>query len=80
MAQIEKNLDSILAVYVGENEPGIALQVEVNGKTAYKNVFGYADPVKGTKINSKTNFRMASVSKQFTAMCILLLEKECTSQ
>lgn len=75
MGQLEKRLDSAIASTIQPGEPGIALYIENNGKVIYKNGFGL-DNTNGKKLTSTTNFRMASVSKQFTAMCILLLEKD----
>lgn len=74
-AQLEKKLDSVIAKNIQPGEPGIAVYVEHQGKTVYKKGFGLGNS-NGKKISASTNFRMASVSKQFTAMCILLLEKE----
>jgi CubicO group peptidase (beta-lactamase class C family) len=56
------------------NQPGIALFIQKDGDILYQNTAGIADP--GTPIDSTTNFRMASLTKQFTAMAILLLEKD----
>ena len=75
-AQLEKKLDSVITSSVQINEPGLALYVERDGHVIYKKGFGRTDTETGSAINSKTNFRLASVSKQFTAMCILLLEKD----
>ena len=75
LAQLEKRLDSAITSTIQPGEPGIALYVENNGKVIYKKAFGL-DNTNGKKITATTNFRMASVSKQFTAMCILLLEKD----
>lgn len=55
-------------------QPGGALLVVVDGKTVYNRGVGWANREAKTPITPETNFRMASVSKQFTAMCILLLE------
>lgn len=76
LAQLEKRLDSLINSSIQSGEPGIALYIETNGKTIYNKGFGLADTDSKKNINSKTNFRLASVSKQFTAMCILLLEKD----
>jgi CubicO group peptidase (beta-lactamase class C family) len=57
-------------------QPGFALSIEKNGKTLYQNAVGIADTRTNTPIDPQTNFRMASVTKQFTAMGILLLEKD----
>jgi CubicO group peptidase (beta-lactamase class C family) len=75
-AQLEERLDSLINNSINSGDPGIALYVETNGNTVYSNGFGLADLAGNKTISSKTNFRLASVSKQFTAMCIVLLEKE----
>jgi len=46
-----------------------------NGKPIYKKHCGYADFYLKSEINDSTLFDLASVSKQFTATAILLLEK-----
>jgi CubicO group peptidase (beta-lactamase class C family) len=74
-AQTAERLDLLISSTVKPGEPGIALFVENKGKVLYKNAFGL-DNTKGKKLSPATNFRMASVSKQFTAMSILILEKE----
>jgi CubicO group peptidase (beta-lactamase class C family) len=58
------------------NQPGIALSIEKNGAVIYRNTSGLADLSSGIPLDSTSNFRMASVTKQFTAMGILLLEKD----
>ncbi|HQT24064.1 MAG: hypothetical protein B7X86_13070 [Sphingobacteriales bacterium 17-39-43] len=75
-AQLEKRLDSVINNSIQPGEPGIALYIETNGKTIYNKGYGLAETDRKKSIDSKTNFRLASVSKQFTAMCILLLEKD----
>jgi CubicO group peptidase (beta-lactamase class C family) len=75
-AQLEKQLDSVISNGILQGEPGLALYVETNGKTIYNQGFGIADSETKKKIRPNTNFRLASVSKQFTAMCILLLEQD----
>lgn len=50
-------------------QPGFVLSIEKHGQPIYYNTTGHG-------LDSSTNFRMASVSKQFTAMAILLLEKQ----
>jgi len=44
-----------------------------NGKTIFQKGYGLATTT--TKIDKKTIFRLASVSKQFTAMCIMILKE-----
>ncbi|MFC0185354.1 CubicO group peptidase, beta-lactamase class C family [Pseudarcicella hirudinis] len=69
-------IDAEMQKHFPENQPGGALVIIKKGNVLYKKGFGLASLTTGEKINASTNFRMASVSKQFTAMCILLLEKK----
>ncbi|RFS14804.1 serine hydrolase [Emticicia sp. C21] len=71
---LQKKLDSLLQAHVKKDEAGMAVLVMKNGKTLYKEGFGFANIDAQTPITPLTNFRMASVSKQFTAACIILLE------
>lgn len=52
-------------------EPGTAIFIQKNNLQTYQ---GYANVSDKTPIDETTNFRMASVSKQFTAACIILLK------
>src|ERR1700743_981021 len=57
-------------------QPGIALSIEKKGEVIYRNTAGLANSDTRTPLDSFSNFRMASLTKQFTAMAILLLEKD----
>jgi len=46
-----------------------------DGVTKFKKGYGYSNLASKEKIDCHTNFRMASVSKQFTAMCVAILEE-----
>ena len=74
---LKTRLDAFLASQP-VNQPGFALAIEKNGSILYRNAAGLADIDTHTRLDSLTNFRMASVTKQFTAMAILLLEKDGT--
>jgi CubicO group peptidase (beta-lactamase class C family) len=74
---LKTRLDAFLASQP-VNQPGFALAMEKNGSIIYRNAAGLADIDTHTPLDSLTNFRMASVTKQFTAMAILLLEKDGT--
>jgi CubicO group peptidase (beta-lactamase class C family) len=69
-------LDSMLSSCYTDLEPGAALLVMAGGETLYAKGIGQATLSFSEPITPRTNFRMASVSKQFTAMCIHLLEQE----
>ena len=68
-------LDSFFRQQPGD-QPGIALSIEKNGQVFYRKTAGLADKTTGVPLDSFSNFRMASLTKQFTAMGILLLEKD----
>jgi CubicO group peptidase (beta-lactamase class C family) len=71
---LKTRLDAFLA-HEPAGQPGFALTIEKNGGIIYYNATGLADLNTRSPLDSLTNFRMASVTKQFTAMGILLLEK-----
>lgn len=50
--------------------------VAKNGKLIFNNEYGYADFKTKTKLNNKSTFQLASVSKQFTATAILILYEQ----
>jgi len=47
-----------------------------NGKSVYKKHFGYSDFNLQSKLNDSTLYELASCSKQFTAMAILILAQQ----
>ncbi|KAA3617539.1 MAG: class A beta-lactamase-related serine hydrolase [Calditrichaeota bacterium] len=68
----EQKVDKLFSEYTGNN-PGASVIVIIKGKTELKKSYGLADLEKKTKVDSTTNFRLASLTKQFTAMCIMML-------
>lgn len=74
-AQDTAAIDRILATYQGEH-PGASLMIIQDGKVVLQRNYGYADLEHREKVTAATNFRLASVSKQFTATCILQLVHE----
>jgi CubicO group peptidase (beta-lactamase class C family) len=69
-------LDSLLKTYYKNEEPGMVIAVEVNGNIIFKNAYGLANLQTKDKINSITNFNIGSITKQFTAYCILRLAEQ----
>ena len=55
------------------DEPGLAVLVKKDGRVVFERGYGVKELRTGSKIDTKTNFRLASVTKQFTAMAIMLL-------
>lgn len=72
---LKSRLDSFFNIQSAD-KPGFVLSIEKNGNILYRNATGLADTHTTQPLDSFTNFRMASVTKQFTAMAILLLEKD----
>jgi CubicO group peptidase (beta-lactamase class C family) len=54
--------------------PGAALMIIENNDILYSKGYGMANLEIGSNITAETNFRLASVTKQFTAMCIMILK------
>ncbi len=73
---MKHDIDAIFKKIHQGNPAGSALLVVVNNKKVYEKAMGWADEKKVKKLTPLSNFRMASVSKQFTAMAIVLLEKQ----
>ncbi|MCU1272517.1 MAG: beta-lactamase [Acidobacteriaceae bacterium] len=60
------------------NIPGAAVLVANNGGVLFQRGYGFADLRSQRKIDARTNFRLASCTKQFTAMAIMLLVHDGT--
>ena len=71
--EIEIQIDSILQEFNSSDSPGAAIMVIKDGKSVFQKGYGLATTT--TKIDEYTNFRLASVSKQFTAMCVMILKE-----
>jgi N-acyl-D-amino-acid deacylase len=66
--------DELMARFVREQGvPGASLAIAHRGKLLYARGFGLADRDTGTPVRPTTRFRIASVSKPFTAVAILKL-------
>jgi CubicO group peptidase (beta-lactamase class C family) len=72
----ENLLDDYFSVFTTENEPGVAVMLIQNGEIRLQKCFGLANLEDNTLISADTAFRLASVSKQFAAMAIMILEEE----
>jgi CubicO group peptidase (beta-lactamase class C family) len=78
-AQVTKslNIDSILDQHFTTNDPynGVILIAE-KGKTIFQQAYGYRDIETGVKLKVDDVFELASVSKQFTAMIVMMLQQD----
>lgn len=69
-------VDSIFAPYNRRNAPGCAVGVIQNGSLVYARGFGEADLFRHVANSPSTAFYIASLSKQFTALSVILLEQD----
>ena len=56
-----------------EKIPGISIGITYKGKLVYKSGFGFSDSEYGIKADPGTCYRIASISKVFTTICIMQL-------
>lgn len=69
---VAARIDSVFGRY-GAATPGCALMVRTNGQTAYVHSYGLASLESGVPITPRTEFNLASASKEFTAASVMLL-------
>ena len=68
-------IDSLLARYSGD-VPGASVLVIRDGKAIVSRSYGFSDLEKQVRATPATNYRLASVTKQFTAAAVLLLAQD----
>ncbi len=68
-----EQIDQIFAGIESARAPGAAVLVLENGRVTFERYYGVTDLRWLRKIDAHTNFRLASCTKQFTAMAIMLL-------
>ena len=69
-------VDAIFADLTKPGSPGCALGIYRDGKIVYAKGYGLANVEENVPITTESIFDIASVSKQFTAASILLLERQ----
>ena len=69
------DIDALMRRYQGD-VPGASLLVLRDGIPVVRRGYGYADLERRVRATPATNYRLASVSKQFTAAAILLLVQD----
>jgi CubicO group peptidase (beta-lactamase class C family) len=68
-----EQIDNIFNGLNSDNAPGAAVLVIKNGQPVFERSYGIADLRSRRKVDAHANFRLASCTKQFTAMAIMLL-------
>jgi D-alanyl-D-alanine carboxypeptidase len=72
----EAQLDAVVASYFRADQPGAAVLVMRDGKTLLRKGYGLAGLELGVAIQPEHVFRVASITKQFTAVAILQLVEQ----
>jgi len=70
---LEKKIDSLMARYSGKNVPGAAVAVYKDKEVFLAKGYGLRELENPTKTTITTNYRLASLTKAFTATATMLL-------
>ena len=70
---LAKKLDSAFSGIASDVTPGFAILLKKDGKIIFEKGYGVRDLRGKIAIDAQTNFRLASFTKQFTAVAIMLL-------
>ncbi len=66
-------IDALFAEYTGPAVPGASVIVIQDGRIVLSRAYGMADLQRGVAATTRTDYRLASLTKPFTAMAIMLL-------
>jgi len=72
----EQQIDALFSSVTEKDAPGMAVLVRKDGHALFEKGYGVRDLRTKAKIDQHTNFRLASFTKQFTAMAIMLLARD----
>jgi len=72
----DRAIAGVINGFVKPDEPGCTVGVLQGGTLTHASAFGLADLARGKPLDTHSAFNLASVSKQFTAFALLLLEQE----
>jgi CubicO group peptidase (beta-lactamase class C family) len=71
--QDQQPIKAIFAPFTAADAPGLAVLVKSKGQVLFVNGYGLRELPTGARISPDTNFRLASCTKQFTALAVMLL-------
>ena len=66
-------VDDLFSAYTGTSVPGASVVVIHDGEVVIRRAYGMADLERRVAATPETDYRLASVSKQFTAMAVMML-------
>jgi len=73
---VKERLDGLLDAYAESEGLSCAMLVTRGGELLYERCGGVADPESGEPLTRRSSFNLASVTKPFTALCVMQLEEE----
>jgi CubicO group peptidase (beta-lactamase class C family) len=69
-------IDKVMSEIYKPGEPGAAVIVRRGGRTLFRKGYGLADLELGVRVEPDMIFRLGSITKQFTAVAILMLAEQ----
>ena len=72
----DRAVDALMAGYAAPDGPGASVLVVHDRRVVLARGYGLAEVEARTPVRPESNFRLASLSKQFTATAVMLLEAE----
>ena len=70
-----ERLDEVIRFYNDHEEFNGCILIARNGDVLYEKALGYTDYTRSESLTIHSRFRLASVSKQFTAMAVMILKE-----
>ena len=74
--ELTTQVDELFAEWDGEISPGAVVGIFMDGKIIYSKGYGVANLDYGIPITPQSVLRIGSISKQFVAMCIVILAEQ----
>jgi D-alanyl-D-alanine carboxypeptidase len=74
--ELSERIDSMMLKHFKPDEPGASIIVTRKGKPIFRKGYGMANVELGVKIEPHMVFRLGSITKQFTAVSILMLMEQ----
>jgi len=71
-----RQMDVLLSRLFRDDEPGAAIIVCVDGRTIFRRAYGLASMELNVRMAPEMVFKIASVTKQFTAVAVMRLVEE----
>ena len=73
---LEQQVDALLSAQYPADQPGVTALVAKDGKVVYRKAFGMANLELGIPMKPENVLEIGSITKQFTAVAILMLEEQ----